>query len=100
MLQPRHPEEGELAEPTRDELLGKRPLEDVIDPKSGKLLVKAYAKIGAEMARRSEDSVLAVPGWKPVLGQTAGQFDLPDLLRLGGVLPGGGPIPSPDPQDS
>ncbi|HEX2077892.1 MAG TPA: heme peroxidase family protein [Longimicrobium sp.] len=47
----------------------------------------------AEMARRSEDSILEAPEWQPTLGQTAGQFDLPDLLRLGGVLPGGAAIP-------
>jgi hypothetical protein len=54
------------------------------------------AEVLAEMARRSEDSVLEVPGWEPVLGQTAGRFDLPDLLRLGGVLPGGAAIPFQD----
>lgn len=47
-------ERAELIEPSREDLLGKRPLEDVVDPKTGRVLVKAYAKIGAEIARRIE----------------------------------------------
>src|SRR5438132_9417709 len=43
-----------LFEPNRDALLGVRPLEDIVDPKSGKTLVKAYQKITGEMARRVE----------------------------------------------
>src|SRR3989442_812109 len=41
-----------LLEPNRDAILGVRPLEDIVDPKSGKTLVKAYQKITGEMARR------------------------------------------------
>ena len=50
------------------------------------------AEVLAEMVRRSEDSILAASEWQPTLGQTAGRFDLADLLRLGGVLPGGAAI--------
>jgi len=40
----------------------------------------------AGLVRHSKDSILAVPGWKPSLGKVPGQFGLPDLLRLAGVL--------------
>src|SRR5437667_108044 len=33
-------EPAELIEPTREDLLGKRPLEDVVDPKTGRVLAK------------------------------------------------------------
>lgn len=56
----------------------------------GSLIV---AEVFAELVRRSEDSILAEDGWQPALGQDAGRFELADLLRLGGVLPGGGGIP-------
>lgn len=51
------------------------------------------AEVFAELARRSEDSILAESDWQPTLGQHAGRFELADLLRLAGVLPGGGSIP-------
>ncbi|RPJ85534.1 MAG: peroxidase [Acidobacteria bacterium] len=40
------------------------------------------------LVQRSEDSILRTPGWKPSLGQSgnAQAFELPDLLRLAGVL--------------
>jgi hypothetical protein len=37
------------------------------------------------LIRASENSILVTPDWKPTLG-TDGEFDLADLLRLGGVL--------------
>jgi DNA-directed RNA polymerase subunit beta len=45
---------GELIEPTREELVGKRPLSDIADPKTGRVIVKAYQKMTNEMARRVE----------------------------------------------
>ncbi len=51
------------------------------------------AEVLTELVRRSEDSILAIPGWKPTLGKTPGTFELPDLLRLAGVLPTGVAIP-------
>jgi hypothetical protein len=46
------------------------------------------AEVLIELVRRSEDSILAVPGWTSSLGNSAdGHFGLVDLLRLGGVLP-------------
>jgi Animal haem peroxidase len=56
----------------------------------GSLIV---AEVLTELVRHSEDSILASPGWKPVLGKTPGKFELTDLLRLAGVLPGGVAIP-------
>jgi hypothetical protein len=55
----------------------------------GSLIV---AEVFAELVRRSEDSILAAP-WQPTLGAHPGQFTLPDLLRLAGVLPSGVAIP-------
>lgn len=51
------------------------------------------AEVFAELVRRSEDSILAASEWQPTLGQTAGRFELADLLRLAGVLPGGAAVP-------
>lgn len=51
----------------------------------GSLIV---AEVFAELVRRSEDSILAAPGWRPTLGAREGHFTLADLLRLAGVLPG------------
>jgi Animal haem peroxidase len=51
------------------------------------------AEVFAELVRRSEDSILAAPGWEPTLGTHPGQFTLPDLLRLAGVLPANVAIP-------
>lgn len=46
------------------------------------------AEVLIELVRRSEDSILALPGWTSSLGSSAnGHFGLVDLLRLGGVLP-------------
>jgi hypothetical protein len=45
------------------------------------------AEVFTGLVRRSQDSFLAVPGWKPTLGRTPGQFTLPDLLHLSGNLP-------------
>jgi DNA-directed RNA polymerase subunit beta len=44
----------EIFTPTREQLLGQRLAEAVTDPKSGKVIVQAYQKIGAEAARRIE----------------------------------------------
>ncbi|HEX7176200.1 MAG TPA: heme peroxidase family protein [Pyrinomonadaceae bacterium] len=38
------------------------------------------------LVRRSHDSILKEQDWAPTLGPTPGQFTLPDLLRLAGVL--------------
>jgi hypothetical protein len=57
----------------------------------GKHLGPVGSTIVAEVLRglvlHSKDSILATPGWKPTLGKVAGQFGLPDLLRLSGNLP-------------
>ncbi|HKI02907.1 MAG TPA: heme peroxidase family protein [Thermoanaerobaculia bacterium] len=54
------------------------------------------AEVLIGLVRRSEDSILAGSGgWRPSLGPE-GRFDLPDLLRLAGVLPPDQPaIPPP-----
>jgi hypothetical protein len=45
------------------------------------------AEVLTGLVRRSQDSILAEPGWRPTLGSgRPGVFTLPDLLRLGGVL--------------
>ncbi|HEX8459378.1 MAG TPA: peroxidase family protein [Pyrinomonadaceae bacterium] len=49
----------------------------------GSILV---ASVMVELVRRSKDSILNDPAWSPTLGQTKGQFDLPDLFHLAGVL--------------
>ena len=51
------------------------------------------AEVLSEMVRRSEDSILSASEWQPTLGQAAGRFELADLLRLAGVLPGGASVP-------
>jgi hypothetical protein len=43
------------------------------------------AEVLIGLVRRSQDSILTSPGWTPSLG-TGGDFKLPDLLRLAGVL--------------
>jgi len=43
-----------LQNPTRDQLLGMRALEDIVDPKTGKIIVEAYGKIEKEAARKIE----------------------------------------------
>jgi hypothetical protein len=50
----------------------------------GSILV---AEVLIGLVRRSEDSILRTPGWKPTLASTRrGKFDLADLLRFAGVL--------------
>jgi nucleoid-associated protein YgaU len=47
------------------------------------------AEVLVGLVRRSADSILAQPGWQPSLPSAqAGRFELADLLRLAGVLPG------------
>ena len=43
-----------LNKPTRDHLRGRRTNEDVLDPKSGKVVLKAYQRITDEVARKIE----------------------------------------------
>lgn len=46
------------------------------------------AEVLIGLVRRSEDSILNVPGWEPSLpGAEPGRFTLNDLLRFAGVLP-------------
>jgi hypothetical protein len=58
-------------------------------PDSGNSLGPVGSTILAEvligMIRRSEDSILAQPGWKPTLGEKPGAFKLIDLFRLADV---------------
>lgn len=50
------------------------------------------AEVLIGLIRRSDDSILRTPGWVPSLpGATPGRFELADLLRFAGVLPGGAP---------
>jgi hypothetical protein len=44
------------------------------------------AEVLIGLARSSADSILNYPAWRPTLGSNSGQFTLPDLLRLAGVL--------------
>lgn len=44
------------------------------------------AEVLIGLVRRSENSILRDPNWKPSLGNTPGRFDLTDLLRLARVL--------------
>lgn len=46
------------------------------------------AEVLVGLIRRSRDSILRTPGWRPSLPAAGapGTFDLPDLLRLAGVL--------------
>jgi nucleoid-associated protein YgaU len=47
------------------------------------------AEVLVGLVRRSEDSILKLPGWTPSLpAAQPGAFELADLLRLAGVLPG------------
>jgi nucleoid-associated protein YgaU len=47
------------------------------------------AEVLVGLVRRSADSILTTPGWAPSLpSATAGTFELADILRLAGVLPG------------
>jgi nucleoid-associated protein YgaU len=45
------------------------------------------AEVLIALVRRSADSILRSPGWRPSLGSRSGEFELADLLRLAGVLP-------------
>ncbi|MEV0896107.1 LysM peptidoglycan-binding domain-containing protein [Actinoplanes sp. NPDC049802] len=48
------------------------------------------AEVLVGLVRRSDDSFLKTPGWRPTLpSEQPGQFELADLLRLAKVLPGG-----------
>src|SRR5205823_14281152 len=47
-------EEEELENPQRDQLYGRRPVEDVVDPKTGKVITRAYQKFNQETSRRTE----------------------------------------------
>jgi nucleoid-associated protein YgaU len=48
------------------------------------------AEVLVGLVRRSEDSILATPGWVPSLpSATAGKFELADLLRFAKVVGGG-----------
>lgn len=50
------------------------------------------AEVLVGICRRSADSILRTPGWTASLpAQRPGHFDLADLLRFAGVLPGGAP---------
>lgn len=44
-----------IKNPDRESVRGKRPTSDIVDPKSGKVIVKAYGKIGDDAARRVEN---------------------------------------------
>lgn len=44
------------------------------------------AEVLVGLARRSEDSILDIPKWKPTLGATPGVFTLEDLIKLSGNL--------------
>ncbi|BBH70512.1 hypothetical protein ACTI_71970 [Actinoplanes sp. OR16] len=55
------------------------------------------AEVLIGLIRRSEDSILKAPGWRPTLPATRpGTYELADLLRLAGVL--GGPAAPPKPR--
>ncbi|GAA0421986.1 hypothetical protein Aca07nite_09700 [Actinoplanes capillaceus] len=48
------------------------------------------AEVLVGLVRRSDDSFMKTPGWRPTLpSRTPGHFELADLLRLAKVLPGG-----------
>lgn len=50
------------------------------------------AEVLIGLVRRSEDSILSTPDWTPSLpAAQPGRFELADLLRFAGVLPGGAP---------
>jgi nucleoid-associated protein YgaU len=54
------------------------------------------AEVLIGLIRRSQDSVLRLPAWKPSLASAkAGTFELADLLRFAGVLSGGTQPPAP-----
>jgi len=48
------------------------------------------AEVLVGLVRRSDDSILATPGWVPSLpSATPGRFELADLLRFAKVVGGG-----------
>ncbi|GAA4936607.1 LysM peptidoglycan-binding domain-containing protein [Actinoplanes utahensis] len=52
------------------------------------------AEVLVGLVRRSEDSILKSPGWKPTLpSERPNHFELADLLRLAKVLPGAQALP-------
>ncbi|MEU4694665.1 LysM peptidoglycan-binding domain-containing protein [Actinoplanes sp. NPDC023714] len=54
------------------------------------------AEVLIGLIRRSDDSILKIPGWRPTLpALKPGTYELADLLRLAGVL--GGPAAPPKP---
>ncbi len=56
---------------------------------------RIVAEVLIGLVRRSEDSILRTPGWTVSLpSQTPGRFELADLLRFAGVLPGGADTPT------
>ncbi|WP_433824913.1 LysM peptidoglycan-binding domain-containing protein [Actinoplanes sp. CA-015351] len=64
----------------------------------GKVGSTIVAEVLVGLVRRSEDSILKIPGWRPTLPSAkAGTFELADILRLAGVLGGGGPAQPPAP---
>ncbi len=44
------------------------------------------AEVLIGILHNSTDSILGDPHWRPTLGDTPGQFDLEDLLKLAGVF--------------
>jgi nucleoid-associated protein YgaU len=61
----------------------------------GELGSTLVAEVLIGLVRRSEDSILRLPGWKPSLPSAdPDHFRLPDLLRFAGVLPGGTTAPT------
>jgi DNA-directed RNA polymerase subunit beta len=47
-------EREEIEGATRDQLYGRRPVEDIVDPKTGKVIVTAFQKMNQETSRRVE----------------------------------------------
>jgi nucleoid-associated protein YgaU len=53
----------------------------------GKVGSTIVAEVLIGLARRSQDSILTTPGWKPTIPAAhSGRFELADLLRFAGVL--------------
>ena len=47
----------------------------------------SWPRCWSGLVRRSQDSILSVPGWEPSLPSASpGEFELTDLLRFAGVL--------------
>ncbi len=75
-----------LEKPDRAALKGRRPVEDIIDPKSGKPLVGAYERISEEAARKLEGlaldrlEVLVVPRYVDATLEADGTHDASEAL--------------------